>query len=67
MSIELHRLICGNCGVEHAIPLAMYNNAKREGGFWHCPNGHNRGWKEGTEKTEAVMAMQSLPPKPKRL
>lgn len=46
------QLQCGSCGVIHCIPTAMYESAKKEGGWWHCPNGHVRGWKDGTEKTE---------------
>lgn len=49
---ELTRVQCGNCGVEHAIPKTMYDCAYKEGGFWHCPNGHSRGWKEGAENQE---------------
>lgn len=52
---ELTKLQCGSCGVEHSIPTAMYDTCRREGGFWHCPNGHSRGWKEGTEKAELVV------------
>ena len=49
---QLTQLQCGNCGVEHAIPTAMYESARKEGGFWTCPNGHSRGWKDGADKTE---------------
>jgi predicted RNA-binding Zn-ribbon protein involved in translation (DUF1610 family) len=48
----LTHLECGNCGVVHAIPTSMYENCRREGGYWTCPNGHSRGWKDGAEKTE---------------
>lgn len=43
---------CGTCGVFHTIPETKYDSCLREGGFWTCPNGHSRGWKEGEEKTE---------------
>jgi len=43
---------CGTCGVHHAIPQVMYDTLHREGGFWHCPNGHQRGFRTGTEKAE---------------
>lgn len=45
-------LQCGSCGVIHYIPKTMYDTCYREGGFWHCPNGHSRGWANGAEKTE---------------
>lgn len=43
---------CGTCGVWHAFPMTRYNAARREGGFWTCPNGHSRGWKKGEEQEE---------------
>ena len=49
---QLTQLECGNCGVVHCIPTTMYENCRREGGFWTCPNGHSRGWQHGAEKTE---------------
>lgn len=49
---NLQQLQCETCGVEHAIPQVMFDSCKREGGFWHCPNGHSRGWAEGSDKTE---------------
>jgi 50S ribosomal subunit-associated GTPase HflX len=51
-STDLKELQCGTCGVWHAIPLAMYDSCRTEGGFWHCPNGHSRGWGKGTIKEE---------------
>lgn len=49
---QLRFMQCGTCGVWHAFPEAIYQTYEREGGFWHCPNGHRRGWTEGREKTE---------------
>jgi hypothetical protein len=43
---------CGTCAVWHTIPEIMYETYKREGGYWHCPNGHSRGFRSGTEKEE---------------
>lgn len=48
----LHELQCGTCGVWHAIPKIMYDNCVEEGGFWHCPHGHSRGYKEGRRARE---------------
>ena len=48
----LKTLTCGTCAVEHAIPQVIYDHCRNEGGFWHCPNGHQRGWKNGANKTE---------------
>jgi hypothetical protein len=52
--MEMKVLDCGNCGVKHAIPAVMYDNCVEEGGYWHCPNGHSRGFKEGKRAREAV-------------
>lgn len=54
----LTELQCGSCGVFHAIPTAMYESCRDEGGFWHCPNGHSRGWREGANKTEMAKLRQ---------
>ena len=43
---------CGTCAVWHTIPEIVHSCYKREGGFWHCPNGHQRGWAKGTEAIE---------------
>lgn len=51
---ELVEIQCGSCGVWHAIPTAMHANCLEEGGFWHCPNGHSRGYKEGRREREAI-------------
>lgn len=56
----LEELTCGSCGVVHAIPQGMYENCKREGGFWYCPNGHQRGWREGAEKTKILQLEAEL-------
>ena len=45
---ELQVLQCGNCGVWHAIPQAMYDSCEEEGGYWRCPNEHSRGFSEGS-------------------
>ncbi len=51
--VECEILVCGNCGVTHAIPAAKYDAALDEGGFWFCPNGHNRGWEKSASAREA--------------
>ena len=54
MFVALVELICGTCGVVHAIPKAMHDRCVEEGGFWHCPNGHSRGYREGKHEREKV-------------
>ena len=44
----LKTMQCGTCGVSHAIPVVMFDRCYEEGGFWHCPNGHQRGYSEGS-------------------
>ena len=43
---------CGTCAVWHTIPEVIHSCYKREGGFWHCPNCHQRGWDKGTDAIE---------------
>lgn len=43
---------CGTCAVWHTVPEIVYDCFKREGGYWHCPNGHQRGWDKGTDAIE---------------
>ena len=54
MITRLKEMQCGTCGVWHAIPEVMYETAFENGGFWHCPNGHQRGFREGRKARDAV-------------
>lgn len=47
---QMTLLQCGTCGVWHGLPTLMYETCRSEGGFWHCPNGHSRGFREGSDK-----------------
>ena len=52
----LQTIECGTCGIIHAIPETLYDSCYEEGGFWHCPLGHSRGWSEGKiERDEASL------------
>lgn len=57
---KLTEIHCGSCGVLHAIPTVMYEAALEEGGFWHCPNGHSRGWREGRRAKEEIRRERDL-------
>ena len=48
----LKEMQCGTCGVWHALPEKMYDKCFEEGGFWHCPNGHSRGFDKGSLRKE---------------
>jgi len=54
----LKEIQCGTCGVWHAIPQQMFDTAYREGGYWHCPNGHSRGYGESQDE-KRVKQLQS--------
>lgn len=41
---------CGTCAVWHTIPEITYDCFRSEGGYWHCPNGHQRGFRKGTDE-----------------
>ncbi len=49
MNVDLISIICGTCGCPHSIPVVLHDTMQREGGHWTCPNGHSRGWDEGTD------------------
>ena len=51
---EMVGLACGSCGAMHALPAVKYDNCVEEGGFWTCPNGCSRGYKDGRKTREAV-------------
>lgn len=53
--IEAQVLSCGGCGVVHAIPAAKYDKCVEEGGFWTCPNGCSRGFREGKRAQQAIV------------
>lgn len=50
--IRLVTCECITCGVPFGIPEVMYNSHQRNGGFHHCPNGHQQGWSEGTKERQ---------------
>ena len=43
---------CKTCGVWHCIPSAMYNGLQETGGYYHCPNGHQWGWRQGRQERD---------------
>lgn len=49
---------CGTCAVWHTIPEIVYESYRAEGGFWHCPNGHSRGFRKGTDEIEREKVRQ---------
>lgn len=60
-NVTLTVTTCKTCGVLHAIPVALLEGKRREGGFYFCPNGHQWGWSEGEREHEekSVAALQS--------
>lgn len=44
---ELRVMECGTCGVPFALPEVLYSTLKEDGGWFWCPNGHQRGWGKG--------------------
>lgn len=51
---RLKFLACQGCGCPHAIPAEKHETCVEEGGFWTCPNGCRRGYREGRKAREAV-------------
>ena len=41
---------CITCGVIYTVHHSVAEEYRRNGGYYHCPNGHRQGWtKEGSE------------------
>lgn len=62
VTTELIEMQCGTCGVWHSLPKLMHDKCVEEGGFWHCPNGHQRGYDKGTlwaKNQELTKALES--------
>jgi len=53
---EMVGIRCGSCAVTHALPAIIYDTARLQGGYWHCPNGHSRGWARGENQEELAVA-----------
>ena len=51
---------CITCGVIFGVPETLIESLKRNGGFFHCPNGHAQGWNEGTEQKARKKAERAL-------
>jgi len=43
---------CQVCGIPFAFSDDLYESLRRNGGFYHCPNGHGWGWGTGTQVAE---------------
>lgn len=45
-------MLCGQCGIEFAVPDAFYKERQEKGPAlgWHCPNGHSRVFRESTSE-----------------
>lgn len=58
MSVEYVTVNCGpkdsgGCGLDFAMTRQFYDETKRTGRGWYCPNGHSRIW--GGPSTEAEL------------
>lgn len=43
---EFHHMCCGDCGIEFHVPEHFYEERRKTGKGWHCPNGHPRVFRE---------------------
>lgn len=51
---------CATCGIPFAMPQSLYDKCYKEGGFWHCPAGHGRGWSNGHDAHEKAQDKAKL-------
>lgn len=43
---------CITCGVPFTVPLTVYEEHRKRGGYHHCSNGHSQGWSKDRSKEE---------------
>lgn len=46
MATEFADMCCGECGIEFHVPQHFYDERRKTGKGWHCPNGHSRVFRE---------------------
>jgi ssDNA-binding Zn-finger/Zn-ribbon topoisomerase 1 len=46
VSVEFEVMRCGECGERFALSKPFYDDRKRDGNIWYCPNGHPRVFRE---------------------
>lgn len=44
--VTFSNMNCGECGIEFTVPDHFFNERKKTGKGWFCPNGHSRVFKE---------------------
>jgi len=52
---EMAPMICGECGIEYDIPQARYNDLKKTGDTFYCPNGHARVFRVGPTEDQKTI------------
>ena len=68
IQIELVHLSCGACDIEFAVPKGFYDRRKEDGRVWHCPNGHERVFRESTvERLQKELAAEKAQRERERL
>ena len=45
---QLRVMQCKGCGVWFGLPEVKFQKCREEGGYWHCPNGCQYGYSEGS-------------------
>lgn len=45
-STALTEIVCGQCGIQFAVPENWRAEKQETGDGWYCPNGHCRAYKE---------------------
>lgn len=58
-TVALEQVVCGACGVTHAVPVVLMDTRREKGGSLWCPNGHE-------ERFPAAVAEQPPAPPVKR-
>ena len=51
---------CGSCGIPFAMPQSLWDSCYEQGGYFHCPNGHRRGWEHGARHEKLRAAEEKI-------
>lgn len=54
MTSVLKYVDCIECGVHFGLPLVLFEEKRKHGGYFHCPNGHSQGWSKADSEDERV-------------
>ena len=55
--MSLTNISCGSCGVAFCLPTEMYTARRKDGAWFHCPNGHQIAYRP-SENEKRIKALE---------